>query len=98
MPNPDLSEISKQYLVFWQCDQCFKRKIKASSPLIVFLFHLHLHYPMLLNASFISVPVLEENGLVSLSRALGLAVLEEVPTFQPLMRNTIPSSETVVMS
>lgn len=66
--------------------------------LFVFLFHLHLHYPMLLNASFISVPVLEVNGLVSLSRALGLAVLKEVPTFQHLMRNTIPSLETVAMS
>lgn len=52
--------------------------------------------PSHLNADH--VPVLEVNGLVSLSRALGLAVLKEVPTFQHLMRNTIPSLETVVMS
>lgn len=74
-----------------------KRKIKASSA-FVFLFNLHLLYPMLLNASFISVPVLEVNGLVSLSHAPGLAVLKVAPTSQHLMRNTIPSLETVVMS
>jgi len=54
------------------------------------LFYLYLHY-------FISVPVLEVNGLVLPSHAPGLAVLKEAPTFQHLMRNIIPSSETVAM-
>lgn len=52
--------------------------------------------PSHLNADH--VPVLEVNGLVSPSHAMELAVLKEAPTSQHLMRNIIPSSETVVMS
>lgn len=37
VPAPYLSETSKQYWFLWHYDQCFKRKIKASSALCVFI-------------------------------------------------------------
>lgn len=53
---------------------------------------------LLLHPSALHVPVLEASGVVSAFHALGLAPLKEVPTSPHLMRNIIPSLETVAIS